>query len=255
MHLLEKGYYKLVKPIKTHYLHNLYLKGHVRYIQVYRERMDRQVKLAPQDSRWRPGTPRWSRIGETQFRFLIQHGLRPEHTLLDIGCWTLRGGIRFIRYLHPGNYTGIDISPEAIKVARRLVVEEGLNDLRPRLLLTSDSRFKEFSGETFDFLFAYSVFCHLPPEEIEEIFRNIGEIMGESSVFFFTFKPSGRMKKDKSKDKKFNFRYPFRYFQELARAQGFNIELLEPPSAHNYPEKKRMAKVTQGKSSTGEQRG
>ena len=247
MTLLKKVCYGIVKSIKIWYLHNLYFKGHARYIQVYQERMDRQIKLGPRDSRWRPGTTRWERIGEMQFRFLVQHGLRPEHTLLDIGCGTLRGGIRFIRYLHAGNYTGIDISPEAIKVAKQLVKEEGLDELRPRLLLTPDSQFKEFAGETSDFLFAYSVFCHLPPEEMEEIFQHIGKIMGEGSVFFFTFKPADRLKRDKCKEMRFNFRYPFSYLQELAGKHGLDIELLEPPSAHNYPEKKRMAKVTKGK--------
>ncbi len=245
MSFLKRMYLGTVKPIKIHHLYNLYLKGHARYIQTYRERMDKQIKLGPQDSRWRPRTPRWTRIGKMQFRFLVQHGLKPEHTLLDIGCGTLRGGIHFIRYLQPGNYTGIDISPEAIKVAKQLVKEEGMADLRPRLLLTADSQFKEFSGETFDFLFAYSVFSHLPPEEIEETFQNIGEIMGKNSVFFFTFKPAdGR--RDIGREMRFNFRYSFRFFQELARKHGLDIELLEPPSAHNYPEKKRMAKVTKG---------
>ena len=132
-------------------------------------------------------------------------------------------------------------------MAKQLVKEEGLDYLRPRLLLTTDSLFKEFSGETFDFLLAYSVFSHLPPEEIEEIFQNVGKIMGEGSVFFFTFKLPDKLKRDKGKKVRFNFRYPFSYFQGLAREHGLDIELLEPPSAHNYPEKKRMAKVTKGK--------
>ena len=237
MPLLKEVYYGMVKSIKIHRLHNLYLKGHARFIQVYRERMDRQIKLGPRDSRWKLGTTRWERIGEMQFRFLVQHGLKPEHTLLDIGCGTLRGGIRFIRYLHPGNYTGIDISPEAIKIAKQSVKEEGLDELRPRLLLTMDSQLKELSGETFDFLLTYSVFSHLPPEEIEEIFQNIGKIMGEGSVFFFTFKPSDKLKRDKGRKVRFNFRYPFSYFQGLAREHGLDIELLEPPSCPQLPGK------------------
>ncbi len=235
---------RIVKSVKINYLYRLYLKKRIRYIEVYRERMNKQIKLGPTESRWRPKTSRWKRIGHLQFQFLVQQRLKPEHSLLDIGCGTLRGGIHFIKYLNPGNYTGIDISPEAIKIAQQLIIKEDLGDRKPRLLITADSQFKEFSGETFDFLFAYSVFCHLPPEEIEEIFQNIGKIMGSESTFFFTFKPAKKFKMDKGKGIKFNFRYPLSYFEELAMKYGFNIRLLEPPSAYNYPEKKRVAKIT-----------
>src|SRR3979409_2149502 len=53
---------------------------------------------------------RWEEIGELQFQFLRTHGLEPQHRLLDIGCGSLRGGVRFVSYLDPGNYFGIDIS-------------------------------------------------------------------------------------------------------------------------------------------------
>jgi len=88
---------------------------HTRYLEVYRKRMDKQIKLRPEDSRWRPKTGRWDKAGNIQFQFLIQEGLKPELTLLDIGCGPLRAGLLFIKYLAPGNYTGIDISQEAIK--------------------------------------------------------------------------------------------------------------------------------------------
>jgi len=214
----------------------------VGYLEVYRKRMDKQIKLRPEDSRWRPKTDRWDKAGNIQFQCLIQQGLKPEHTLLDIGCGSLRAGLLLIKYLAPGNYTGIDISQEAIKCARQLVSEEGLAVRKPRLLVTHDSRFKEFEGETFDFIWAYDVLFHLPPEEVEEIFRNIGSIMGKGSVFYFTFKPSSRPKAAG----KYNFRYPFSYFYILAKENGLNAELLEPPSAYHYPRRKRMVRITKG---------
>lgn len=48
----------------------------------------------------------WHELGELQFRFLVDQGLRPEHVLLDIACGSLRGGVRFVPYLNPGNYLG-----------------------------------------------------------------------------------------------------------------------------------------------------
>lgn len=235
---------KAAESFRMRYLYYLYMMKRTRYLKVHQARMDERVKQSSEESRWNPKSSRWDKIGNIQFQFLIQQGMKPEHSMLDIGCGTLRGGIRFIEYLAPGNYTGIDISPEAIKYARRLVDEEGLSDRNPRLLVTTNSQFKEFEGERFDFLLAYSVFFHLPPEEIEECLQNIGNVMGRESVFFYTFKPSDKLRAAGWKKRKYNFRYPFSYLHKLAEKYGLNAELLEPPSAYNYPRQKRMVKVT-----------
>ena len=36
-------------------------------------------------------------IGPLQFFFLRWEGLRPEHTLVDVGCGGLLGGVHFVR--------------------------------------------------------------------------------------------------------------------------------------------------------------
>jgi len=41
-----------------------------------------------------------------QIDFFRRQGLRPDQTLFDLGCGTLRGGIPIIDYLEPGFYTG-----------------------------------------------------------------------------------------------------------------------------------------------------
>ena len=52
----------------------------------------------------------WDQIGQLQFDFLVANGLRPEHKLLDIGCGSLRGGVKFVRYLQSGHYFGTDLN-------------------------------------------------------------------------------------------------------------------------------------------------
>jgi hypothetical protein len=37
-------------------------------------------------------------MGELQFKFLIEHGLLPGYTLLDVACGSLRLGNRIIPY-------------------------------------------------------------------------------------------------------------------------------------------------------------
>src|SRR4051812_9401640 len=43
-----------------------------------------------------------------QFSLLTLLGLRQEHTLLDIGCGSLRAGKLFLIYLQPDRYFGIE---------------------------------------------------------------------------------------------------------------------------------------------------
>src|SRR5262245_17052197 len=61
----------------------------------------------------------WDEIGRLQFDFLVAHGLKPEHKLVDVGCGALRGGVHFIRYLKPGHYFGLDLNASLIKAGER----------------------------------------------------------------------------------------------------------------------------------------
>ena len=52
---------------------------------------------------------------------MVEHGLKPEHKLLDVGCGPLRGGIKFINYLEPGNYYGVDKRADVIDESNRMM--------------------------------------------------------------------------------------------------------------------------------------
>jgi SAM-dependent methyltransferase len=67
----------------------------------------------------------WLAIGEMQFAYLRRHGLRPGHTMLEIGCGNLRAGRLFIEYLDEGHYTGVEISPAILAAAERTIEEYG----------------------------------------------------------------------------------------------------------------------------------
>src|SRR5690606_34302114 len=131
----------------------------------------------------------WDEIGLLQYDFLLHKGLQPCHSLLDIGCGTLRGGRHFIRYLTTGKYCGIDISPKAIEYARELVIREGLSEKQARLVVNEERhlRFEKLVGETFDYILAQSVFTHLKPEHIRECFEHLGRVMHDASIFYFTY--------------------------------------------------------------------
>jgi len=108
------------------------------YVEAYTAHMDGRVERDPEKAIG--GS--WEEVGNAQWEFLINQGLRPHHKLLDIGCGTLRAGRHFIKHLDTGNYTGLDISPKAIEYGRRLVHQEGLSDKHPRLLVNTNGDFK-----------------------------------------------------------------------------------------------------------------
>jgi SAM-dependent methyltransferase len=130
---------------------------------------------------------RWLALGRMQFDYLREHGLRPEHRMLDIGCGNLRGGWRFIDYLEPGHYYGIDISPDILIAAQRTLTERGLQDKLPHLTLTGDLTLDFLPGDHFDVVHAHSVFSHSPPEVIEECLAHVGRVLTEDGFFDFTF--------------------------------------------------------------------
>lgn len=183
----------------------------------------------------------WEELGRLQFKFLVDKGLQPHHKLLDIGCGSLRGGRYFIRYLQTGNYSGMDISSKAIEHGKQLVQQEALSDKNPRLLVSKnkDLKFREFAGETFDYVLAQSVFTHLKPEHIQECFENIGQIMHGHSVFYFTHFLSDEHKQISNKG--FCFCQPLSFFESLAQQQGFKLR--DCSDQYNHPRKQRMIEL------------
>ncbi|MCB2054932.1 MAG: class I SAM-dependent methyltransferase [Geminicoccaceae bacterium] len=187
----------------------------------------------------------WDEMGRHQFEFLKLHGLEPFHTLLDIGCGTLRGGRHFIPYLEAGHYTGFDISPRAIEAARELVRAEGLEDKRPDILLDHAKRldFALLGGRRFNFVLAQSVFSHLLEEHIEEAFANIHKALTRDGYFFFTFRPAeegvegGRVVRGKK-----DFAYPVSYFEDVAHRHGLDVENLSEAYAHPHGQAMMLAR-------------
>lgn len=128
----------------------------------------------------------WETMGEMQLAFLQAQGLRPDHTLLDIGCGALRGGVHFIRYLAAGNYYGLDINASLIAAANHELQVEGLLDKQPHLLVDSLFEAHRF-GQRFDYAIAQSVFTHLPMNHIIRCLAETQRVLAPGGTLFATF--------------------------------------------------------------------
>lgn len=178
----------------------------------------------------------WEEIGELQFDFLVNSGMKAGHKMLDIGCGTLRGGRHFINYLEKGNYHGMDISAKAIEAGKELLKNEGLTAKTPVLLLSEKKnlKFEEFQSKTFDFILAQSVFTHLMPAQIEECFANIGKVMLDNSAFFFTYNRGEAYQQTTVKD----FVYPLSFFEDLSKKYSLRLE--DHTQAYDHPRSQNM---------------
>ena len=129
----------------------------------------------------------WDKIGNLQFKFLVQQGLLPGHKFLDIGCGSLRGGIHFISYLDDGNYFGIDKDSALLKAGAEIEVPRaGIANRKINLHHNIDFDFAHFQV-SFDYALAQSVFTHLPSKRILACLRQLKKVLAPDGKFFSTF--------------------------------------------------------------------
>jgi predicted TPR repeat methyltransferase len=159
-----------------------------------------------------------------QFDYLIEHGLRPEHRMLDIGCGNLRGGWRFIDHLEPGHYYGIDISPDILIAAKKTLAERGLQDKLPHLTITGDLTFDFLPDAHFDVVHAHSVFSHSPLDVIDQCLAHVGRILAPDGFFDFTF---DRTEGEEHVVLNEDFYYRTETLLALARRHGLRAEFME----------------------------
>jgi SAM-dependent methyltransferase len=132
-------------------------------------------------------------IGRMQLEFLKSQGLVPGDRMLDVGCGCLRGGVHFVGYLAPGNYYGIDLSPDLIRAGLEIEIPRaGLRGrLAPDHLLVNGAFEVSRFGVTFDVAWAQSVFTHLPSAPIGKCLAEVARCMRPGGRFFATFFESG----------------------------------------------------------------
>ncbi|GGL38976.1 class I SAM-dependent methyltransferase [Planomonospora parontospora] len=157
------------------------------HVSYYRAVMKSDTARNPEAAVGSKSHERWLALGRMQFDYLVGHGLRPGHRMLEIGCGNLRAGRLFIDYLDTGGYYGLDISPDILVAAQRTLTEYGLRDKLPHLTPVRDLKLEFLPDAHFDVVHAHSVFSHSPLHVIEECFAHVGRVMRPGGWFDFTF--------------------------------------------------------------------
>lgn len=128
----------------------------------------------------------WDELGTLQLDFLVDAGLKPGDTLLDIGCGCLRGGIHYLDYLDPGHYFGLDINASLIEAGTLEVERAGLSHKRPHLVVDDSFAFDRF-GVRFDYMVSVSLFTHLPFDIIGQCLNKARESLLPHGAYYSTF--------------------------------------------------------------------
>ncbi|MGA7275549.1 MAG: class I SAM-dependent methyltransferase [Candidatus Udaeobacter sp.] len=156
-----------------------------------REDLGLGLKPGAQHYRAYVGPPEdYDLIAAMTFNLLTTLGLRQRHTLLDIGCGSLRIGRLLIPYLNRGKYFGIE--PAEWLVAEGIEHELGkavIQTKRPTFLFTDSPSAIVEANTSFDFALAQSVFSHCGLDLIQGWLSAISRSLARDGALVATFLP------------------------------------------------------------------
>ena len=205
------------------------------HISYYRAVMKAETARNPEVAVGSMTHDSWLKVGQLQFDYLFKAGLQPGDRMLEIGCGDLRAGRLFIAYLNPGNYYGIDISPDILLAAQDTIARDDLQAKLPHLELVNDLKFRFLPAEQFTVVHAHSVFSHSPIEVIDECLAHVGRVMRPDGVFDFTFcRTEGQEHQVLRED----FYYRTETLLALADKRGLDAELMEDWEDLPHPQSK-----------------
>jgi SAM-dependent methyltransferase len=152
---------------------------------------DLGLGLKPGDAHYRAyvGPPEdYDLIAAMTFNLLTTLGLRQHHSLLDIGCGSLRIGRLLIPYLNRGKYFGVEPNEWLVEEGIRRELGETLVQVKRPTFFFSDSAHTIAQAKVaFDFVLAQSIFSHCGLDLIKGWLSAISRSLAPDGVFVATF--------------------------------------------------------------------
>jgi SAM-dependent methyltransferase len=155
------------------------------------DREDLGLGLRPGDPQYRAyvGPPEdYDLVAAMAFNLLTTLGLRQHHSLLDIGCGSLRIGRLLIPYLNQGKYFGVEPNEWLVDEGIRRELGETLVQIKRPTFFFSDSPDTISQAKTsFDFALAQSIFSHCGLDLIQAWLSAISGSLAQDGALVATF--------------------------------------------------------------------
>ncbi len=149
--------------------------------------------LKPGDAHYRAyvGPPDdYDLVAAMTFNLLTTLGLRQHHSLLDVGCGSLRIGRLLIPYLNRGKYFGVEPNEWLVKEGIKRELGEALLQIKHPTFFFSDSPEATAQAKvSFDFALAQSIFSHCGLDLIQNWLSAISHSLAEDGALVATFLP------------------------------------------------------------------
>ena len=156
-------------------------------------REDLGVGLKPGDPHYRAyvGPPEdYDLIAAMTFNLLTTLGLRQHHSLLDVGCGSLRIGRLLIPYLNRGKYFGLEPNNWLVEAGIEQELGKDVMQIkRPTFFFSASPETVVQSKVSFDFALAQSIFSHCGLDLIRGWLSAVSRSLTQSGALVATFLP------------------------------------------------------------------
>ena len=157
------------------------------------DREDLGLGLKPGDSHYRAyvGPPEdYDLIAAMTFNLLTTLGLRQHHSLLDVGCGSLRIGRLLIPYLNQAKYFGVEPNEWLVEEGIKRELGEALVQIkRPTFFFSESPEVVVQAKVSFDFALAQSIFSHCGLDLIEGWLSAVSRSLAQDGALVATFLP------------------------------------------------------------------
>src|ERR1700694_460262 len=151
--------------------------------------MGRRDPLVPPRGLWFVGGRKnYATTNEQFIGFFAGLGLRPEHSVLDIGCGLGVMAARLAGFLTTGRYEGFDIVKAGTDWATAHISSKYPNfrflhadvynrHYNPTAATPGEAFTFPYASDQFDFAFAKSVFTHMTSREVQQYLRECARVI------------------------------------------------------------------------------
>ena len=156
-----------------------------------KDQEDLGLGLKPGDPQYRAyvGPPEdYDLIAAMVFNLLTTLGLRQHHSVLDIGCGSLRIGRLLIPYLNRGKYFGFEPNEWLVAEGIRRELGESLVQIkRPTFSFSDSPGAIDQADVAFDFALAQSIFSHCGLDLIKGWLSAVSHSLAKDGALVATF--------------------------------------------------------------------